>query len=358
MGIGLITVGTLFLLVSNHILLGWEHVWPLFPLVGGIFFLRVFRKRRTAELLFAGVSSVLLGAFLFMFSTGMLDWDRMAVLWPAIPLIAGLSMVVTSIMTHTGGPTLVVGSTTVLFAALMFFLESDAVSTRVAEPVIRFWPLVLILAGIIIFRMRPKEEQVEEDPGMKAVREVMEEDERRPAIREKLQSVDTAAPVLPFQDPTAPHAEVRDAIMARVRAATSPSGAIFELVHGLKTNMPAYAWVGVYRLSGDTLSVADGEFAGSVPEYGEVPLNSGICGSAAAARDTIVVSDVCNDPRYLAWDSSIKSEIVVPVIDDDVVVGVLDIDSTELNGFSDDDRIFLEALVHDVTPYIRLASPA
>jgi len=341
MGIGLIAVGLLFLMVSNHILLGWEHVWPLFLLVGGVFFLRVYRKRRTSEVLLAGVSSVLLGAFLFLFSTGMLDWDRMAVIWPTIPLIAGLSLVITALVTHTGGPSLVIGATTVLFAALMFFLESDAVSTRIATPVIRFWPLVLILAGAIMLRLKPKDAPVDEDPGMKAVRDVIEADERHPAIRE-----------------IARHAEIRDTIMARVRVATTPSGAIFELVHGLKTNIPKYAWVGVYRVSGEVLRVADGEFAGSVPEYGEIALGVGICGAAAVGSDAIVVPDVCNDPRYLACDPSIKSEIAVPIIDGGSVVGVLDIDSTELDAFTDEDRTFLESLVRDVAPYIRLASPA
>ena len=53
-GVGLIVIGVLFLLVSNNLWLGWGNVWPLFPILAGMLFLRVYARNRTPEILFGG----------------------------------------------------------------------------------------------------------------------------------------------------------------------------------------------------------------------------------------------------------------------------------------------------------------
>jgi GAF domain-containing protein len=70
-----------------------------------------------------------------------------------------------------------------------------------------------------------------------------------------------------------------------------------------------------------------------------------VCGAAARERETIVVPDVCADDRYLACSPTVKSEIVVPIMNRGSLIGVLDIDSDQLDAFNDDDRRFLESLV-------------
>ena len=71
----------------------------------------------------------------------------------------------------------------------------------------------------------------------------------------------------------------------------------------------------------------------------------GVCGTAWAEARTQVVPDVEQFPGHIACSSLSKSEIVVPVIANDEVIGVLDIDSDELATFDETDRIYLEKLV-------------
>jgi L-methionine (R)-S-oxide reductase len=69
-----------------------------------------------------------------------------------------------------------------------------------------------------------------------------------------------------------------------------------------------------------------------------------VCGFAAKAGRTEIVSDVSKDPRYLQCFLSTKSEIVVPISNQGKVVGEIDIDSDQLDAFSSVDREFLEAV--------------
>ena len=71
----------------------------------------------------------------------------------------------------------------------------------------------------------------------------------------------------------------------------------------------------------------------------------GVCGTAWAERQTLVVPDVDAFPGHIACSSSSRSEIVVPIIAGGEVKGVLDIDSCELNTFDETDKVYLEKIV-------------
>ena len=338
-GIALIAVGVLFLMVSNGILLGWEHVWPLFPLAAGIFVLRAHHRRPGPWLVFTGVTATMLGLFFLIFSTGILSWDRMAALWPMFPAVAGLAFIGESLVAGDRNPSFIIGSTIVLFAAVAFLLESGTVNSRVAAPFIRFWPLALILAGIILLKSSPSKRTV--DPDMEVVRQVLADAEDG--------SHDLDEEIPPGLQTT---------ILDRVRDASSPDGAVAALVHGLKANFARYSWVGIYRLTGKMLTLSDNDFVGSVPEHRTIRLGEGICGAAAKDSRTIVVPDVCADERYLACSPTVKSEIVLPISVDDQLIGVLDIDSNRLDAFSPLDRRFLEELIERAAPHLRVGTPA
>lgn len=79
-----------------------------------------------------------------------------------------------------------------------------------------------------------------------------------------------------------------------------------------------------------------------------IPYNKGVCGTAWAQAQTIVVPDVHLFPSYIACSSASKSEIVVPFFRNGEVFAVLDIDSADLNTFDEIDRIYLEQLSHDI----------
>jgi GAF domain-containing protein len=132
----------------------------------------------------------------------------------------------------------------------------------------------------------------------------------------------------------------------RLAIAQAPSGseAMAQAVHVLKEQMPDYTWVGIYLLECQELQL--GPFRGKPSPHTRIPLNQGICGAAASTRETIVVDDVDTDPRYLACSLDTRSEIVVPIMHGDVVLGEIDIDSDRKAAFGDADREMLKAVAN------------
>ena len=109
--------------------------------------------------------------------------------------------------------------------------------------------------------------------------------------------------------------------------------------------LPDINWAGFYFLrarEGDSELVV-GPFQGK-PACVRIPLGKGVCGTAAATRKTVVVRDVHEFPGHIACDAASQSEIVVPLIKSDTLLGVLDIDSPLLARFDDADRRGIERL--------------
>jgi L-methionine (R)-S-oxide reductase len=104
--------------------------------------------------------------------------------------------------------------------------------------------------------------------------------------------------------------------------------------------LPDVNWVGFYFLRGGELVL--GPFQGKVACV-RIALGRGVCGTAAARRETLVVPDVNEFPGHIACDASSRSEIVVPLVQDGHLVGVLDLDSPNLSRFDREDREGLEA---------------
>lgn len=103
-----------------------------------------------------------------------------------------------------------------------------------------------------------------------------------------------------------------------------------------------FFWVGFYITHDNELLL--GPFQGSVA-CTRIKYRRGVCGTAWAEKCTQVVPDVELFPGHIACSSLSKSEIVVPIICNDKVMGVLDIDSDALATFDDTDRIYLERIV-------------
>ena len=109
-------------------------------------------------------------------------------------------------------------------------------------------------------------------------------------------------------------------------------------------SLPQLNWAGLYLVepaSGDLLL---GPFQGR-PACVRIPLGRGVCGTAAARRETVVVADVHAFPGHIACDSASNSEIVVPILRGGRLLGVLDLDSPVHGRFDADDARGLEALV-------------
>lgn len=105
--------------------------------------------------------------------------------------------------------------------------------------------------------------------------------------------------------------------------------------------LPTLNWVGFYFYDGNELVV--GPFQGQ-PACVRIALGRGVCGTAAATRQTQRVADVDAFPGHIPCDSASRSELVVPLFKGDTLVGVFDFDSPELDRFDAEDQAGLEAV--------------
>ena len=105
--------------------------------------------------------------------------------------------------------------------------------------------------------------------------------------------------------------------------------------------LPDLNWAGFYRLVGDELVL--GPFQGKAACI-RIALGKGVCGTAAATQTTQLVEDVHAFPGHIACDAASRSELVVPIVRDGMLVGVLDLDSPEAARFDAEDAAGCEAL--------------
>ncbi|MBT2768103.1 GAF domain-containing protein [Stenotrophomonas sp. ISL-67] len=105
--------------------------------------------------------------------------------------------------------------------------------------------------------------------------------------------------------------------------------------------LPQLNWAGFYFFDGTELVV--GPFQG-LPACVRIPLHKGVCGAAASQRVTQRIEDVDAFPGHIACDSASRSELVVPLVKGDTLIGVLDLDSPVLARFDADDQAGLEAI--------------
>lgn len=108
----------------------------------------------------------------------------------------------------------------------------------------------------------------------------------------------------------------------------------------LKTSFN-FLWVGFYLVKNEQLVL--GPFQGPIA-CTRISLGKGVCGTAWEKATTLIVDDVNKFPGHIACSSHSKSEIVVPLIKKNVVIGVLDIDSDEFSNFDDTDSQYLNEL--------------
>ncbi|MBE6313607.1 MAG: GAF domain-containing protein [Bacteroidales bacterium] len=103
-----------------------------------------------------------------------------------------------------------------------------------------------------------------------------------------------------------------------------------------------FLWTGFYRVVGEELVL--GPFQGPLA-CSRIKFGKGVCGTAWKEACSLVVPDVEQFSGHIACSSLSRSEIVVPVLSDGVIVAVLDIDSRELSTFDEEDRLWLEKIV-------------
>lgn len=155
------------------------------------------------------------------------------------------------------------------------------------------------------------------------------------------------------RDPNLSEAErYRDLEAALVSLVGSEPDPIANLANAaalLAHSLEAINWCGFYLLRGEELVL--GPFQGK-PACIRIPLGHGVCGRAALERATVVVPDVSRFPDHIACDPASRSEIVVPIIENDVLRGVLDVDAPEVGRFDREDLVGLEKFVAALAPRV------
>ncbi len=101
-------------------------------------------------------------------------------------------------------------------------------------------------------------------------------------------------------------------------------------------------WTGFYRVENDELVL--GPFQGPIA-CTRIKYGRGVCGTSWQRGETVIVPNVHEFPGHIACSSASNSEIVVPLIRDNKVIAVLDIDSTEFGTFDETDKAYLEQIV-------------
>ncbi|KAL0778119.1 hypothetical protein CaCOL14_005772 [Colletotrichum acutatum] len=120
---------------------------------------------------------------------------------------------------------------------------------------------------------------------------------------------------------------------------------LWHAYHSLPAPSNAVNWAGFYVLdpSSTKQSLILGPFMGKVACQ-QIPFGRGVCGAAAATKQTQLVADVDAFPGHIACDGDSKSEVVVPIVVKDKLVAIIDVDCAERDGFDEVDRVWLERL--------------
>lgn len=111
----------------------------------------------------------------------------------------------------------------------------------------------------------------------------------------------------------------------------------------IKTCIDNLNWVGFYILRDDELVL--GPFQGK-PACNRIKIGNGVCGSSVKEKKTILVEDVLVFPGHIFCDGDSKSELVIPIIVEDNVIGVLDLDSPILSRFTELEKEYFEEFIN------------
>jgi L-methionine (R)-S-oxide reductase len=146
-------------------------------------------------------------------------------------------------------------------------------------------------------------------------------------------------------------AAIISAVQACVASAGDDEAVLQDVVALLQETQPAWNWVGIYLLVGETLVL--GPYVGLPTYHTRIPVGVGVCGSAVAEETNIVIDDVRARENYLACSIGTRAEIVVLIRDAQDIVGQFDIDSDTVAAFGPADEALLESLAPLVGPRCR-----
>jgi L-methionine (R)-S-oxide reductase len=149
------------------------------------------------------------------------------------------------------------------------------------------------------------------------------------------------------QTTTTSRTEKLRALPAAVKAIAAGPGTRDEKLHAiarhLHNEIDVYDWVGFYLVDPDAhRELVLGPYVGDETDHTRIAFGTGICGQAAETLETFVIDDVTKESNYLSCSINVKSEIVVPIMKGETLIGELDIDSNTVAAMDATDKEVLE----------------
>ena len=119
---------------------------------------------------------------------------------------------------------------------------------------------------------------------------------------------------------------------------------LFKICDIIKYNLKKYDWVGFYFSDLINKQLKLIAFSGEETEHTIIPFGRGVCGQVANSNKPLIIPNVKSEKNYISCNINVKSEIVVPILIDNINIGQIDVDSNTINAFSEIDKIFLEEI--------------
>ncbi len=149
-------------------------------------------------------------------------------------------------------------------------------------------------------------------------------------------------------DDTKALSQIDQALRRRQAPGAAPVRRIAEVIRAAG----GYRWVGIYEVTAEEIGILAWTGA-EAPAFPRFPVTRGLAGAAVASRLPVAVGDVRNDPRYLTTFGTTESEMLVPIVDGDAVVGLVDVESERAFAFGDEDLRFVGACARRLLPLFR-----
>lgn len=137
-------------------------------------------------------------------------------------------------------------------------------------------------------------------------------------------------------------------IHALLHEESNPVANMANLTAALFQSFSNISWVGFYLYDPHSEELVLGPFQGKVA-CTRIGNGKGVCGRAFQIKETIIVPNVELFPGHIYCDGGTRSEIVVPIVHKNTIIGVLDVDSYDLGSFDETDKIYLEQIVNSIS---------
>lgn len=138
------------------------------------------------------------------------------------------------------------------------------------------------------------------------------------------------------------HAQIKETLNSIIETETDFKAGLQKICILLNKHIEYYDWVGFYFRNGEKEELLLETYVGAPTDHTVIPFGKGICGQVAVSNTNFVVPDVSLQTNYIACSLTVKSEIVIPMFVHGQNIGQIDIDSHQLNPFTDSDERLLE----------------